>query len=135
RRSLPELPPPRRPGHQPRHHRRPEAALTALTVLAALTAGRRPGSHQFAFPRSSIRAGTRTRRITVAAMSTAAASPIPICFTDTSGVRTEEQNTTIMIAAAAEMIRRVLVSPRDTAAELFPLARYSSRTLDSRNTS
>ena len=48
---------------------------------------------------------------------------------------TNERNTTTMIAAAAEMTRAVLASPRATEAELSPLMSYASRIRDSRNTS
>ncbi len=44
-------------------------------------------------------------RTTVASTRTAAASPRPICLTETSGVSTKDRNTTTMIAAAAEITR------------------------------
>ena len=68
-------------------------------------------------------------------MSTAAASPSPICLTDTSGVRSNDRNTTTMIAAAAEITRAVAASPRPTARLLSPDRSYSSRIFDSRKTS
>jgi len=86
-------------------------------------------------PSSSITAGTSTSRTTVASTRTAAASPRPICLTETSGVSTKDRNTTTMIAAAAEITRAVAASPRPTASALSPHRSYSSRILDSRNTS
>ena len=68
------------------------------------------GSHQFAPPSSSITAGTSTSLTSVASISTATARPRPTCLTETLAPAANERNTTIMIAAAAEITRAVLAS-------------------------
>ena len=61
------------------------------------------GSHQLRSPSSSIVAGTRTIRTSVASMSTATASPRPISLSDRTSATTKLPNTQTMIAAAAVM--------------------------------
>jgi len=68
-------------------------------------------------------------------MSTATASPRPICLTATSGVATNPRNTTTMIAAAAEITRAVTDTPRATAAEFWVPPSHAPLILESRNTS
>ena len=52
-----------------------------------------------------------------------------------SSPRTKAPNTLIMISAAEVMTRAVLERPSTTASWLSPVATYSSRTRDRRNTS
>ena len=80
-------------------------------------------------------AGTRTMRTRVASMSTATARPTPNSLPFGSSPRTKAPNTLIMISAAEVITRAVLDRPRTTASWLSPVATYSSRTRDRRNTS
>ncbi|RIJ76965.1 hypothetical protein D1871_08250 [Nakamurella silvestris] len=93
------------------------------------------GQYQLRSPRSSMTAGTRSIRTTVASTSTAVARPNPIVFSPRSGKKTNEANTQTMIAAAAVMTLAVRATPSATAVLAFPVRRYSSRTREIRNTS
>ena len=79
--------------------------------------------------------GTITMRTSVASMKMALASPSPICLIDNSSPSTKARKTQIMMAAAAVITRAVAAKPSATAKALSPVRRYSSRILDSRNTS
>ena len=79
--------------------------------------------------------GTSTIRTIVASTRIEVARPIPMSLRITSSASANELKTAIMIAAAAVMTRAVVARPSDTARELSPWRRYSSRMRDSRNTS
>src|SRR5262249_8484939 len=80
------------------------------------TSGR--GSHQLTSPRTSMRAGTRTIRTTVASISTATASPRPNSLFEFSGASRLDAKTVTMVAAAAVITRAVRASPRVTASSV-----------------
>ena len=68
-------------------------------------------------------------------MKIATAMPRPIIMTVRSVVITNEENTTIMIAAAAVMVRPVIAWPIRTAASLSRSLSHSSCMRLTRNTS
>src|SRR5918994_5350026 len=74
------------------------------------------GNHQFQWPRSCIAAGTRMMRISVASISTAAASENPSVLTSVSRAKVNAAKTLTMIAAAAVITAPVRCNPRYTAA-------------------
>ncbi len=80
-------------------------------------------------------AGTRTSRTTVTSTKMAVARPRPNILIVGSSLRTKPRKTEIMISAAEVITRAVPAIPLMTDALLSPVRRYSSRTLDSRNTS
>jgi len=87
-------------------------------------------------PSSSIVAGTRTIRTSVASTRTAVARPRPNSFSTRIGsLMMKDPNTQTMIAAAAVITRAVAASPSGTAVALSPVRRNSSRMRESRNTS
>ena len=63
------------------------------------------------------------------------ASPRPSIFSDGTGLATKLRKTTTMISAAEVTTRPVPARPRATDSVLSPVASYSSRIRDSRNTS
>lgn len=65
---------------------------------------------------------------------TAAAMPSPIILTVRSVVRVKARNTTVMMAAAAVMMRPVIAWPTRTAAALSRHLSHSSWILLTRNT-
>lgn len=80
-------------------------------------------------------AGTISMRIKVASSSTATARPRPNILRTRSSSRTNEPNTTTMMAAAAVITRAVAARPSATDSTASLVRAYSSRTRDSRNTS
>lgn len=80
-------------------------------------------------------AGTSTMRTIVASSTIAVARPRPIIFTSGDGLATKLRNTTAMISAAEVITRPVAAMPRATDSVVSPVAAYSSRTRESRNTS
>ena len=94
-----------------------------------------PGIHQLASPSSFIVAGTSTIRTMVASTKMAVARPRPNILIAGSSPSTKPRKTEIMISAAEVITRAVLAMPRTTEASLSPVAAYSSRTRESRNTS
>ena len=86
---------------------------------------RRSGSHssqrgryQFHLPSSFIVAGSRTPRITVASISTATASPAPICLMSSVLSVAKIAKTATITAAAAVTVLAVPAMPRDTASSV-----------------
>ena len=80
-------------------------------------------------------AGTRTMRTSVASIAIAVARPRPSIFSEGTGLATKLRKTAIMMSAAEVMIRPVPARPRATDSALSPVAAYSSRMRESRNTS
>ena len=74
-----------------------------------------PGIHQFLSPSSCMVAGTRTRRMIVASMTTAAAMPIPMILRKIWSSSMKAPNTAVMISAAAVMTLAVAARPSATA--------------------
>jgi len=93
------------------------------------------GNHQLASPSSSMVAGTRIMRTSVASTRTAVARPMPNTLRMRRSPSTKLPNTQTMIAAAAVMTRAVAARPSATAVALSFVFSHSSRILDSRNTS
>ncbi|GIU98950.1 MAG: hypothetical protein KatS3mg014_0566 [Actinomycetota bacterium] len=93
------------------------------------------GSHQLAWPSSTIVAGTSTIRTSVASMSTATARPNPIIFTVVLSFSRNARNTAIITSAAEVMTRAVERIPTATLSTVSRSTRYSSRTRERRNTS
>src|SRR3954462_3288505 len=80
------------------------------------------GSHQFHLPISSIVAGTRIRRTTVASSAIATARPRPISFTDGTPVPANTAKTATMISAALEIVFADAASPCATDVRESPVA-------------
>ena len=80
-------------------------------------------------------AGTTIIRTIVASRAIAVASPRPSIFTSGDGSVTKLANTTVMMSAAEVITRPVPAMPRATDSALSPVASYSSRMRESRNTS
>jgi hypothetical protein len=74
-------------------------------------------------PSRAIVAGTSSRRTIVASTSTAVASPTPSSLTIGSGLRAKLRKTTIMISAAAVIVRAVVARPSATLCRLSPVSR------------
>ena len=93
------------------------------------------GIHHARAPSSDMTAGTRTIRLRVESMSTAAAIPTASIFTVGSGSSTKLLNTTTMTAAAVAMTRAVPPIPMATLRCASRVADHASCTRDSRKTS
>src|SRR3972149_873925 len=79
------------------------------------------GRYQFQRPSSFIDAGTRTERMIVASMSTAAPRPKPVCCSITRSPIANPPNTATMISAAPVISRPVDRNPKATASVLSPV--------------
>src|SRR5207344_2433316 len=125
--------------HEPTSTRSPAGSGTSVPGRSMLRRGStrssHRGSHQLRSPSSSMVAGTRTSRTSVASMSTATANPRPISLIARTSATTKLPNTQTMIAAAAVMTRAVDDRPCTTAERLSRVRLYSSRIDESRNTS
>src|SRR5581483_4043070 len=130
-----ELPaPPRSARGAPRAPAYAPAGAASSSARGRIRASGR-GSHQFHFPSSSIVAGTRTSRTSVASTAIATAFPRPSSLIDGTPVPTNTANTHTMISAALVIVRADAASPSATARSVDPVAAYRSRIRESRNTS
>jgi hypothetical protein len=86
-------------------------------------------------PSSSIAAGTRTSRTTVASTANATAQPRPISLIDGTPIETKTAKTATMISAALVIVRALVDSPSATARRVSPVASKRSRIRRRRKTS
>jgi hypothetical protein len=84
------------------------------------------GRYQFRSPSNAITAGSSTARTTVASSRTAAASPNPSSFNETSGIVRNSENTATITTAALVMTPAVRTMP--SATSLVSRIRLSTNT-------
>src|SRR5262249_16766218 len=92
------------------------AASAARLSLGSRASAR--GSHQLRSPSSVIVAGRSSARITVASMSTATASPKPICLSESKPSVAKIPNTPTITIAALVTVEAVERMPRSTASRV-----------------
>jgi hypothetical protein len=122
---------------KPAGRQRPRQRTTGAPQCSSLGSSRssRPGIHQFHLPASRMNAGTSIARTIVASISTAIASPNPICFISGIATSRNEAKIATMIVAAEVTTPPVRSSPRATASTVSPLRSHSSRIRLTMNTS
>ena len=111
------------------------ASTTGSLGSVRSTRAAQAGSHQFQRPISTMTAGTRSARITVASKMIPAASPIPNCLMSVPGPVESTKNANISTSAALVTSFPVRASPSATASRVFPVSSYVSRMRVNRKTS
>jgi hypothetical protein len=93
------------------------------------------GTHQFHSSNIAIRAGTSTRRTTVASTAMATAQATPSWATSGMPAKANPMNTAIMIRAALVIVRALVLTPYATASRVLFVCRNRSRMRVSRKIS
>ena len=93
------------------------SARHALDLQRAAAIRASCGRYQFQRPRSFIALGSTIERMIVASISSATATPKPICWNMIRSPIAKPRNTATMINAAPVMIRAVEATPCTTASD------------------